>query len=122
MRSFFVPESGIRFGVISEFSFLSQFPVFSPMIRTLGLAIAFSPGRSDAQSSICAIAYLQCTSGAHTRWRPRRPKREALAQSMLSAHQRPEIVSVCWEKGNTVRAILRACETQKVDLLLAGAH
>ena len=92
------------------------------MIRNLGLAIAFSP---TADRMLKAAAVLLRTFDARLvliHVGDHGPKEEALLQSMLHAHQlNPAIVTVCWEKGNTVRAILRACETQKVDFLLAGA-
>ncbi|HBK89562.1 MAG: universal stress protein [Cyclobacteriaceae bacterium] len=92
------------------------------MIRTLGLAIAFSPTADRMLKAASVLLRIFNARLVLIHVGDHGAKEEALMQSMLSAHQlNPEIVSVCWEKGNTVRAILRACETQKVDLLLAGA-
>ncbi len=92
------------------------------MIRTLGLAIAFSPTADRMLNAAAVLLRIFDARLVLIHVGDHGVKEEALLQSMLGAHQlNPAIVTVCWEKGNTVRAILRACETQKVDFLLAGA-
>ncbi len=92
------------------------------MIRTIGLAIAFSP---TAEQMLAEAAHLarQFRSrlvlihiGAHG------VKEEKQLYTLLESAGIPvESVTLRWDKGDAARAILTACETEKVDLLIAGA-
>lgn len=50
------------------------------------------------------------------------PKEDSLLQMLLKARDIPEkSVTLRWEKGDAVKAIIKACDAEKVDLLIAGA-
>ncbi|CAN5532080.1 hypothetical protein BH10BAC4_BH10BAC4_00370 [soil metagenome] len=92
------------------------------MIRTVGLAIAFSPTAERMLAEAAHIAkqfkarLVLIHVGDHGQ------KQEELLLSLLQ-HQglSKDSVAVRWEKGVAARAILNACEQEKVDLLVAGA-
>ncbi len=92
------------------------------MIQTIGLAIAFSP---TAERMMAEAAHF----GRQFRARlvlihvgDHGPKEEELMQSLLTSRGISyESVTVRWDTGDAARAILKVCETEKVDLLIAGA-
>ena len=92
------------------------------MIRTIGLAIAFSPTaeRMLAEAFYFAQQFqarlVLIHIGDHGQ------KEEQLLQSLLKNRGiSAESITVRWDKGEAARAILKACDLEKVDLLIAGA-
>ncbi len=92
------------------------------MIRTLALAIAFSPTaeRMVAEAVLLAQRFsarlVLIHVGNHSQ------KEEQLLNQLLERHLlSPERLTVRWEKGDPARAILKVCEDESVDLLVAGA-
>ncbi len=92
------------------------------MIRTIGLAIAFSP---TAERMLAEAAHL--SRQFHARLvlihiGDHGPREEQLLQSLLDSRGLSKgSVTIRWDKGKPVRAILNACDQEKVDLLIAGA-
>ena len=92
------------------------------MIKTIGLAVAFSPTaeRMLAQAARLALQFrarlVLIHVGNHG------PKEEELMQSLLkSSGTSPDTVTIRWNTGQAALAILKACDDEAVDLLLAGA-
>ena len=92
------------------------------MIRTIGLAIAFSPTAEHmlAEAGRLAIQFqarlVLIHAGDHG------PEEERLMQSLLSSPNiSRDMVMLRWETGEATRAILKVCDDEKIDLLLAGA-
>ncbi|CAN5207097.1 hypothetical protein BH09BAC3_BH09BAC3_03640 [soil metagenome] len=92
------------------------------MIRTIGLAIAFSPTAERMLSEAAHISrqfqarLVLIHVGDHT------SKEDALLESLLNSRGlSKDSVTVRWEKGEAARSILNACDREKVDLLIAGA-
>lgn len=92
------------------------------MIRTIGLAVAFSP---TAERMLAEALHL--ATRLHARLvlihvGDHGPKEQALMQSLLKSIGIPkDIVTIRWNTGDAARVILEACEEENVDLLLAGA-
>lgn len=97
-------------------------PLFYVMIRTIGLAIAFSP---TAERMLAEAIYFASQFQARLvliHIGDHGPKEEQLIQSLLkSKGLSNKTVTVRWDKGEAAKAILRACDLEKVDLLIAGA-
>lgn len=92
------------------------------MIRTIGLAIAFSPTAERMLAEAAELArqfharLVLIHIGDHG------AKEEQLMKSLLEGRNLvKDLVIVRWDKGEPARAILKACEDEKVDLLIAGA-
>ena len=92
------------------------------MIRTIGLAIAFSPtaGRLLAEAGSMARQFhsrlIVIHIGDHG------PKEDQLMEALLaSGGLTRDHVKVCWGQGDPATAILGICDSEKVDLLIAGA-
>lgn len=92
------------------------------MIRTLGLAIAFSPtsGGMLAEAARLALRFnarlILIHVGKHG------SEEDLLMDNLLSPHQLArDRVTLRWESGTPAKAILKVCDEEKVDLLLAGA-
>lgn len=92
------------------------------MIRTIGLAIAFSP---TAERMLAEAAHLSRQFRARLvliHVGDHGPKEEELMQSLLTSRAiSRESVTVRWDTGNAAIAILKACDEEKVNLLIAGA-
>lgn len=92
------------------------------MISTIGLAVAFSP---TAPRMLAEAYYLAA------RFRARLvlihvgnhgAGEEEMMQGLLRSQAiSPETITIRWSSGKAARAILRACDDEGVDLLLAGA-
>lgn len=92
------------------------------MIHTIGLAIAFSPTAEHmlAEADRLALQFkarlVLIHVGEHG------PKEEQLMQSLLASRNiSRDLITVRWETGEAAHAILKACDGEKIDLLLAGA-
>ncbi len=92
------------------------------MIRTIGLAIAFSPTAGQMLAEALHLArqfrsrLVLIHIGEHG------VKEEALMQALLEDHAiSKQSVTIRWDKGSAAKAIINACDSEKVDLLLAGA-
>jgi nucleotide-binding universal stress UspA family protein len=90
------------------------------MIRTIGLAIAFSPTAARMLAQAVHFARQHRARLVLIHVGDHGPREEELMQSMITQAQPPS-VAIRWENGDAARAILKACEAEKVDLLLAGA-
>ena len=97
-------------------------PYFTLMISTLGLAIAFSPTAERMLAEAVALAerfkarLVLIHVGEHGE------KEEQLLNLLLARHPFPsERLAVRWEKGDPARAILKVCDDEFIDLLVAGA-
>ena len=92
------------------------------MIRTIGLAIAFSP---TAERMLAEAVHLASQFGARLvliHVGDHGPGEEDLMQSLLKTQNIPvSSVTVRWDTGDAAHAILKSCDEEKVDLLLAGA-
>jgi len=92
------------------------------MIRTIGLAIAFSP---TAERMLAEAAQLSRQFGARLvliHVGEHGPEEEQKLQSLLDSRGiSAESVTIRWDKGDAARAILNACDRANVDLLVAGA-
>ena len=92
------------------------------MIRTIGLAIAFSPTAERMLTEAAAIAQqfnarlVLIHVGEHG-------EKEDLMLDLLLKNRNlsKDSVTIRWEKGEAARSILNACAREKVDLLIAGA-
>ncbi len=92
------------------------------MIRTIGVAIAFSPTAEQMLSEAAHLALLFQSRLVLIHVGNHGPKEEALLQSMLDGRGLPlRNVTVRWEQGDAVKAIIRACDVENIDLLIAGA-
>ena len=92
------------------------------MIRTIGLAIAFSPTAEHmlAEAGRLAIQFQARLVLIHVG--DHGPEEERLMQSLLSGPNiSRDMVMLRWETGEATRAILKVCDDEKIDLLLAGA-
>ena len=92
------------------------------MIRTIGLAIAFSPTAEHmlAEAGRLAIQFQARLVLIHVG--DHGPEEERLMQSLLSSPNiSRDMVMLRWETGEATRAILKVCDDEKIDLLLAGA-
>ena len=92
------------------------------MIRTIGLAIAFSPTAEHmlAEAGRLAIQFQARLVLIHVG--DHGPEEERLMQSLLSIPNiSRDMVMLRWETGEATRAILKVCDDEKIDLLLAGA-
>jgi len=92
------------------------------MIKTVGLAIAFSPTAERMLAEAVAIARFFSARlvlihvGDHT------AKEEQVVKALLEGSGlSSSAISIRWEKGDAARAILHACSSENVDLLIAGA-
>ncbi len=92
------------------------------MIRTIGLAIAFSP---TAERMLAEAAHLARQFSARLvliHVGDNGDNAEGHINSLLEARGiATASVTIRWEHGNPAKAILRACEAEHVDLLVAGA-
>ena len=113
----------------SVFNFLVYFllkkPIaayFAVMIRTIGLAIAFSP---TAERMLAEAVYMASQFGARLvliHVGEHGLGEEELMQSLLKTQNIPVTsITIRWHTGDAARAILKSCGEEKVDLLLAGA-
>ncbi|MBY0436211.1 MAG: universal stress protein [Cyclobacteriaceae bacterium] len=92
------------------------------MIRAIGVAIAFSP---TAERMLAEAAHLAHQHGArlvlihagHHTDSEERQMRSLMDSQGLKEQQ----ATVRWETGEPARAILKACDKENVDLLVAGA-
>jgi nucleotide-binding universal stress UspA family protein len=112
--------------VFSFWRFLISSPAgpsyFSVMIRTIGLAIAFSPTaeRMLAEADSLARQFNARLVLIHVGVRGQ--EEETQLQVLLESRSiSAESVTVRWEQGEPAKAILRACDAEHVDLLVAGA-
>ena len=92
------------------------------MIRTIGLAIAFSPTAGRMLAEAVHLGRLFGARMVLIHVGAKGTAEETMMQALLKSQHIPaEAVIVKWETGDPARAILNACEKEKVDLLLAGA-
>ncbi len=92
------------------------------MIRTIGLAIAFSPtaGRMLAEANRLASRFQARLVLIHVG--DHGAREEELMQGLLKSQgNSPARVTIRWSEGKAAPAILKACDDEEVDLLLAGA-
>jgi len=95
---------------------------FTDMIRTVGLAIAFSPTAERMLSEAIFIARLLDARLVLIHVGDHGQKEEQLLQHLLGNRGiSREEVTVRWQQGAAAKEILKACEAEKVDLLVAGA-
>ncbi|NOT75590.1 MAG: universal stress protein [Cyclobacteriaceae bacterium] len=92
------------------------------MIQTIGLAVAFSPTAERMLAEAANIArhfnarLVLIHIGEHGQ------KEDVLMQGLLESRKlSKDDVTIRWEKGDPARTILKACDREKVDLLIAGA-
>ncbi len=92
------------------------------MIRTIGLAIAFSPTAERMLAEATNISrqfnakLVLIHVGEHGE------KEDMLLDLMLKNRNiSKDSITIRWEKGEAARSILNACASEKVDLLIAGA-
>jgi nucleotide-binding universal stress UspA family protein len=92
------------------------------MIRTIGLAIAFSPTAERMLSEAVHLVHKFQSRLVLIHVGEHGPNEEALIQKMLDHHDlSKQSVTLRWEKGVAAKAIIRACDAENVDLLIAGA-
>lgn len=110
-------------GLLSPIFYLKvASPYFAVMIRTLGLAIAFSPTAGHMLAEAAHLArHFQARLvlihiGNHG------PNEDQTLQSLLeSVGLSTRSVTIRWDQGDAARAILKLCEDEKIDMLIAGA-
>ncbi len=92
------------------------------MIRIIGLAIAFSP---TAERMLAEAVHLSRQFKARLvliHVGGRGPDDERHIQELLDSRGiEQSSVTIRWEQGDAAKAILRACDAERVDLLVAGA-
>lgn len=92
------------------------------MIRTIGLAIAFSPTAEMMLAEAASLArkfrarLLLIHVGHHGVKEEQVLHRMISNQSLDQAH-----IEIRWEEGDRIKTILKVCENENVDLLIAGA-
>ena len=92
------------------------------MIRTIGLAIAFSPTAERMLAEAVHLTHQFRARLVLIHVGDHGTQEDQLLQSLLEKSGiSKESVTLRWEKGDAARAILKACEAEQVDLLLAGA-
>jgi nucleotide-binding universal stress UspA family protein len=92
------------------------------VIRTIGVAIAFSPTAEQMLSEAVHLARQFHSRLVLIHVGDHGPKEEELLQSLLASRGVPkESVTLRWENGNAAKAIIKACDAERVDLLVAGA-
>jgi nucleotide-binding universal stress UspA family protein len=95
---------------------------FTAMIRTVGLAIAFSPTAERMLAEAIFFARLLEARLVLIHVGNHGQKEEHLLHHFLANRGiAREEVTVLWQQGVPAKEILKACETEKVDLLIAGA-
>ena len=96
--------------------------LFFGMIQTIGLAIAFSPTaeRMLAETDHLVKRFSARLVLVHVGERGR-AQEQHIDELLLSRGIAKESVTIRWEQGEGAKAILKACDAEKVDLLVAGA-
>lgn len=92
------------------------------MIQTIGLAIAFSPTaeRMLAEADHLAKRFNARLVLVHVGERGK-AQEQHIYELLLARGIAKESVTIRWERGDAAKAILRACDVEKIDLLIAGA-
>ncbi|MFZ5973399.1 MAG: universal stress protein [Bacteroidota bacterium] len=92
------------------------------VIQRIGLGLAFSPTAEamlrEANRLTKALhgTLVVIHVGTHT------PANEAKMNALLlAAALNPDMVQIVWETGDPAKAILRACKSEQIDLLITGA-
>ncbi len=92
------------------------------VIQKIGLGLAFSPTAEamlrEANRLTKALhgTLVLIHVGTHT------PADEAKMNALLlAAEVEPDKVRIVWESGDPAKAILRACKSEQIDLLMTGA-
>ncbi len=92
------------------------------MIRTIALAIAFSPTAERMLAEAVHLARQFAARLVLIHVGDHGQGEEELMQSLLKTQNIPVTsVTIRWDTGDAARAILKSCQEEKVDLLLAGA-
>lgn len=92
------------------------------MIRTIGLAIAFSPTAERMLAETAALVRLFQARLILIHIGDSSEKETALMQSLLKSQGLDAgSVTLRWERGNPAKIILKVCDEEQVDLLVAGA-
>lgn len=92
------------------------------MIRTLGLAIAFSPTVERMLAEAVVLIHRFNARLVLIHVGDHGEKEEQLLKDLLASHKLTEDnLTIRWEKGDPATAILKVCEAESVDLLVAGA-
>src|SRR4051812_3602555 len=92
------------------------------MIRTIGLAIAFSPTAEQmlaeayhlARQFNCRLVLIHVGARGND-------EEERIYSMLQSRGISKALVTIRWEQGDAAKAILKACDAENVDLLVAGA-
>src|SRR5258708_38298564 len=92
------------------------------MIRTIGLAIAFSPTaeRMLAEADHLARQFKSRLVLIHVGERGKEEE-DHIHTLLESRGISQSSVTIRWERGAGAKAILKACDAENVDLLVAGA-
>jgi len=92
------------------------------MIRTLGLAIAFSPTARQMLAEAVALARRFSARLVLIHVGDHGDKEDQQLSQLLAGHSLiEEKLAIRWEKGDPATAILKVCGDEAVDLLVAGA-
>jgi nucleotide-binding universal stress UspA family protein len=92
------------------------------MIRTIGLAIAFSPTAERMLAEADHLAHQFNSRLVLIHVGKRGKEEEDHIDTLLESRGISKVsVTIRWEQGDAAKAILKACDAENVDLLVAGA-
>lgn len=88
----------------------------------IGVAIAFSPTAEAMLIEAVRLTSLYQATLILIHVGDHGPKEEQLMNSLLEkTGQKSSSFKICWEKGNPASSILKVCQQENIDLLIAGA-
>lgn len=92
------------------------------MYRKIALAIAFSPRIEALIAETKRLKDLHQASLVLIHIGKKTPELEQKLQAILKKHEvDPKQTKIIWEEGKPAKKIIQICNTEKVDLLVAGA-
>lgn len=91
-------------------------------IRKIGLAIAFSPTSEAMMAEASRLTILYKASLVLIHVGDHGLKEDQLMKALLEkTGLHASSAKICWESGKPVDSILKVCQREKIDLLIAGA-
>ncbi len=98
---------------------------FTPMnftVQKLGLAIAFSPTSQAMLAEAARLTLLYNANLILIHVGQHGPDEEQMMGALLEKTSlQKSAVKICWESGRPADSILKVCQREKIDLLIAGA-
>lgn len=90
--------------------------------RKIGLAIAFSPTSEAMLAEAARLTLLYQANLVLIHIGNRGTKEDEMMNGLLNkTGLQASAVNICWENGKPAETILKVCQREKIDLLIAGA-